>query len=54
MKYALGFLIAGAIYLFLGGVVVVLNKKRLAGRAIVPERSMAELRKDKQWLKRDL
>jgi hypothetical protein len=31
-----------------------LNKKRLAGRGIVPERSLAELQKDKQWLKREL
>ena len=54
MKYALGFLIAGAIYLLLGGGVIMLNKKRLAGRGIVPERSMAELQKDKQWLKKEL
>jgi hypothetical protein len=52
MKYALGFLITGVIYLLLGGGVIVLNKKRLAGRGIVPERSMAELQKDKQWLKK--
>ncbi len=54
MKYALGFLIAGAIYLLLGGGVIMLNKKRLAGRGIVPERSMAEIQKDKQWLKKEL
>ena len=54
MKYALGFLITGAIYLLLGGGVIVLNKKRLAGRGIVPERSIAELQKDKQWLKKEL
>jgi uncharacterized membrane protein YqjE len=54
MKYALGFLITGAIYLLLGSGVIVLNKKRLAGRGIVPERSIAELQKDKQWLKKGL
>jgi dipeptide/tripeptide permease len=54
MKYALGFLVTGAIYLLLGGGVIMLNKKRLAGRGIVPERSMAELEKDKQWLKKEL
>ena len=54
MKYALGFLIAGAIYLLIGGGVIILSKKRLAGRGIVPERSMAELQKDKQWLKKEL
>jgi hypothetical protein len=54
MKYALGFLITGAIYLLLGGGLIVLSKKRLAGRGIVPERSIAELQKDKQWLKKEL
>jgi hypothetical protein len=54
MKYALGFLITGAIYLLLGGGVIVLSKKRLAGRGIVPERSIAELQKDKEWLKKEL
>ena len=53
-KYALGFLIMGAIYLLLGGGVIILSKKRIAGRGIVPERSMAELQKDKQWLKKEL
>ena len=54
MKYALGFLITGAIYLLLGGGIIILNKKRLAGRGIMPERSIAELQKDKQWLKKEL
>jgi hypothetical protein len=54
MKYALGFLITGAMYLLFGGGLIVLNKKRLAGRGIVPERSIAELQKDKQWLKREM
>ena len=54
MKYALGFLITGAIYLLLGGGIILLNKKRLARRRIMPERSIAELQKDKQWLKKEL
>ena len=54
MKYALGFLITGVMYLVLGGGIIALNKKRLAGRVIVPERSIAELQKDKQWLKKEL
>jgi uncharacterized membrane protein YqjE len=54
MKYALGFLITAVIYLLVGGGVIVLIKKRLAGRGIVPERSLAELQKDKQWLKKEL
>ena len=54
MKYALGFLITGAIYLFLGGGIVLVNKKRLARLRIMPERSITELQKDKQWLKKEL
>ena len=54
MKYALGFLITGAIYLLLGGGIILVNKKRLARRRIMPERSIAELQKDKQWLKKEL
>jgi hypothetical protein len=54
MKYSLGFLITGAIYLLLGGGVMVVNKKRLAGRGIVPEGSVEELQKDRQWLKKEL
>ena len=51
MKYSLGFLMTGAMYLLFGGVVIVVSKNRLAGRAIVPEKSIEELKKDKQWLK---
>jgi hypothetical protein len=54
MRYSLGFLITGALYLVLGGAVMVVSKKRLTRRGIVPEKSMEELQKDKQWLKKEL
>jgi len=54
MKYALGFLITVASYLVLGGGIILRNRKRLAERGIVPERSVAELQKDKEWLKKEL
>ena len=54
MTYALGFLITGPIYLLLGGGIILLNTKRRARRRILPERSIAELRTDKQWLKKEL
>jgi hypothetical protein len=50
MKYSLGFLITGASYLILGGGVMIVNKNRLAGRGIMPEESIKELQKDKEWL----
>jgi uncharacterized membrane protein YqjE len=54
MKYSLGFLTTGAIYVLLGGGVIVVYKNRLAGRGLVPEKSIEELQKDKQWLKKEL
>jgi hypothetical protein len=41
-------------YLLLGGGIIVVNKNRLARRGIVPEKSIEELQKDKQWLKKEL
>jgi len=53
-KYAIGFLSAGALYLIIGGIIVSTIKNRLAKQSLVPDRTVAELRKDKQWLKNEL
>src|SRR6476660_9527877 len=53
-SYALGFFVTGAFYLLVGAVVVMLMKNRLAKQDLVPQRTVAELRKDKQWLKNEL
>ena len=53
-KYALGFVITGALYLVLGGIVVVLAKNRLARQGLVPERTIRELEKDKEWIKKEI
>jgi len=53
-SYALGFVVTGAFYLLVGGIVVLLMKSRLARQELVPQRTVAELRKDKQWLKNEL
>jgi uncharacterized membrane protein YqjE len=53
-SYALGFVATGGFYVLLGAVIVMLMKNRLAKQDIVPERTVAELRKDKQWLKNEL
>ncbi|HKE59665.1 MAG TPA: phage holin family protein [Pyrinomonadaceae bacterium] len=52
--YALGFVVAGAFYLIVGGLVVLTIKNRLAKRSVLPTRTVAELRKDKEWLKNEL
>ena len=53
-SYALGFVVTGVFYVLLGAVLVLLMKNRLAKQAVVPPRTVAELRKDKQWLKNEL
>ncbi len=53
-SYALGFVATGVFYLLVGGILVAFMKGRLAKQQLVPERTVAELRKDKQWLKNEL
>lgn len=52
-KYALGFAIAGGLYLVIGSIVIVIMKNRL-GRGIVPERTLDELGRDKEWIQKEL
>jgi len=53
-KYAIGFLTAGVLYLIVGAILITTMKNRLAKQNLVPDRTVAELRKDKQWLKNEL
>ena len=53
-SFALGFVVTGAFYLLVGAIVVMLMKSRLAKQELVPQRTVQELRKDKQWLKNEL
>lgn len=53
-RYALGFVITGLFYLLLGAIVVISIKSRLAKQDLVPNKTVEELRKDKQWLKNEL
>jgi uncharacterized membrane protein YqjE len=53
-KYAIGFVAAGFLYLIVGGLIISVMKNRLAKQSLVPDRTVAELRKDKQWLKKEL
>jgi uncharacterized membrane protein YqjE len=53
VKYALGFIITGGIYLVIGTAVIIRAKDRSAKQNLAPERSIEELEKDKRWLKRE-
>ena len=54
MRIALGFVITGALYLVIGAILIITAKNRLAKQDMVPNRSVSELRKDKEWLKKEL
>lgn len=54
ISYALGFLVTGALYLVIGGIIVIVMRGRLATHSAAPQRSIEELRKDKQWLKNEM
>jgi len=53
-KYAIGFVSAGILYLIVGAIIVSAMKSRLAKQNLIPDRTVEELRKDKQWLKNEL
>jgi|GEM_PF-282697 len=53
-SYALGFIVTGAFYLIVGGILILMMKNRLSKQQLVPPRTVQELRKDKQWLKSEL
>jgi uncharacterized membrane protein YqjE len=54
ISYALGFVVTGVLYLVVGAILVVVMKNRLAAQSAAPQRSIDELRKDKQWLKNEI
>ena len=53
-RYAIGFVTAGLLYLIVGTILISAMKKKLAKQTLVPDRTVEELRKDKQWLKNEL
>ena len=53
-RYAIGFLAAGVLYMVIGAILITTMKNRLAKQSLVPDRTVKELRKDKQWLKNEL
>lgn len=53
-KYAIGFAIAGVFYLAIGSIVIVIMKNRLVRIGIVPQRTINELERDKEWIQKEL
>jgi uncharacterized membrane protein YqjE len=54
LNYALGFVITGLVYLVAGAAVILVMKGRLAAHDPTPNRTLEEIRKDKQWLKNEM
>lgn len=52
--YALGFVVTGVFYLLVGFIAVTVVKNRLKKRSLMPRRTVQELRKDKEWLTKEL
>ena len=54
VNYALGFLSVGFLYLALGGIALLVEKNSAGRLNLTPEKTINELRKDQQWLKKDI
>ena len=54
LRYALGFAITAVLYLVVGAILVVKAKNRMAKQGIVPPRTVTELERDKEWLKKQI
>lgn len=54
VRYALGFIVTALIYLIGGGLMIVVTKNRLARIGIVPQRTVTELERDKEWLQNEV
>jgi len=53
-RYAVGFVLVGGVYLIAGSIIALVMKGRLSKQSLLPNRSVDEIRKDKEWLKKEL
>lgn len=54
LNYACGFLLTGVFYLVAGGILVMVMKNKLTAQNPMPEQSIEEIKRDKQWLKNEI
>jgi uncharacterized membrane protein YqjE len=52
VRYGLGFIITALLYLVIGTIIILVGKSRLAKQKIIPK-SALELKRDKQWLRKE-
>ena len=53
-RYGVSFAGVGLIYLIVGSIIALVMKGRLSKQSLVPNRTVDEFRKDKEWLKKEL
>ena len=49
-RYGIGFAITAAVYLVLGAVTIIISKNKMAEQGLIPTRTIAELKRDKEML----
>lgn len=53
-RAGVGFVIVGVIYIMVGTIMALVMKARLSKQSLLPNRTVDEFRKDKEWLKKEL
>jgi uncharacterized membrane protein YqjE len=53
-RYGLGFIATALLYLVVGAIIILVAKNRLAKQKVTPKRSALELKRDKQWLQKEV
>lgn len=54
VRYAIGFAITAVIYLVAGAALIIVNKNKIAEQELVPPKTVAELKKDKEFLEDEI
>lgn len=53
-RYGLGFAITSVIYLIGAGALILVGKNKLAAQAVIPQRTVAEFKKDKERIEKEI
>jgi len=54
VRYALGFVTTAVLYLVVGAALILKAKKRMSKQGILPPKTVTELERDKEWLKKEI
>jgi uncharacterized membrane protein YqjE len=54
VRYAFGFAITAVVYLIGGGILIMINKNRMAAQKFGPERTITELKRDKEAIEEEI